>query len=231
MNLQNIKTPVMRSDQYTMEGTAGIFHKVSVWVMRAIYLNFLWILFTLTGLILIGIGPSTIAMFEVIRKLFRQKEGVSIFSLFVSSFRKNLLKGNIFFYFYALLAGVIYINFTYFNNFNGFLYDVISSIFVVFAFLLLLSVCYIGPVFSHYQASFFEYIKLSFLIPFIIPLESLRILAGLFSVAVLFAVLPGLLPFLFVSLPVFITSYFAQRGFDRVSPKTALRGPVGENNG
>jgi uncharacterized membrane protein YesL len=201
---------------------SSAFNKISIGIMRVVYLNILWILFSLVGLILFGVGPSFIALFIVLRKMIRKDNQTSIFSAYFSAFKSNFLKGNLFFYFYSLLACILYFDLRYFGQIDGILYDFVTSVFFIFSFLLFLAFCYIGPAFSHYKMSLFEYIKVSFIMPFIIPLESFFILLGLILCIILFTILPGLLPFLCISLPAFVITIVSLKGFNRWSKRMGL---------
>lgn len=203
-------------------GSSGYFHKISIWITKAVYLNFLWIVFTLIGLVLFGAGPSFLALITVVRQQIRQEKEISIFSSYLIAYKSNLIKGNILFFFYSILCILIYFDFKYFSQFDGFLYDILTSIFIVLGLFLLLAISYIGPVFSHFEMPLFQHIKVSFILPFILPLESFMIMVSLFLSILLFSFLPGLLPFLCISLPVYIITFFSLKGFSKWSKRMGI---------
>ncbi|WP_163536305.1 YesL family protein [Gracilibacillus sp. YIM 98692] len=58
------------------------------------YINALWILFTLAGLIVFGFFPATTAMYAVFRKRVMGDESIKVFRLFWSTYRREFIKGN-----------------------------------------------------------------------------------------------------------------------------------------
>ncbi len=72
-----------------MGGIMGGFYRVSEWIMRFAYVNILWGLFTLAGLVLFGFMPATVAMFTVIRKWLMGETDIPVFKTFFASFKKR----------------------------------------------------------------------------------------------------------------------------------------------
>ena len=62
------------------------------WVIRLVYLNFLWIGFSLLGLGILGIFPATSALVSVLRKYFIKNERVKISSEFYRYYKKDFWK-------------------------------------------------------------------------------------------------------------------------------------------
>ena len=58
------------------------------WVIRLVYLNFLWIGFSLLGLGILGIFPATSALFSVLRKYFIKNERVKLLLNFIISIKR-----------------------------------------------------------------------------------------------------------------------------------------------
>ncbi|UOK57848.1 DUF624 domain-containing protein [Bacillus sp. OVS6] len=46
----------------------GKFYTLAEWILKAMYLHLLWIIFTLAGGIVLGVMPSSTAVFSIIRK-------------------------------------------------------------------------------------------------------------------------------------------------------------------
>src|SRR5690625_4426503 len=78
-------------------GTWGGFYKFGQWIIRLIWLNTLIIVFTLMGLILFGIMPTTIAAFATVRKWIQKNTEVPLFQTFFYYYKKNFITGNILF--------------------------------------------------------------------------------------------------------------------------------------
>ena len=57
-------------------------NRFCTWVMRLAYLNVLWILFSLAGLVVFGLMPATAAMFTVAREWAKGNTDAPVFSVF-----------------------------------------------------------------------------------------------------------------------------------------------------
>lgn len=194
-------------------GIMGGFHRFSSWMIKLTYLNLLWFLFTLAGLVFFGIGSSTIAMFTVLRKMTISTDDFKIFQVFKAEFLKNITAGMKIIYFYAGIGSVIYFDILYFNQFENIVYTILVAFLYLIMIFFFLAVSYIFPLYSHFEMKTFEYVKNSFLFPLFAPLQSLLLVCALFICTLLFALVPGLLPFIGISLPAYMIHFFAQRSF------------------
>ncbi|KGX84572.1 YesL family protein [Pontibacillus marinus] len=202
-------------------GFLGVFNRISIWIMRLAYLNLLWILFTIIGLILFGMGPSTISVFVIIRKMLNREEEIKVFNVFKVHYKKYFLTGNMLFIIFIAIGFIFYFDANLFIQYNHIIYQYIAIVFYILTFWCGLSIIYVGPMFTHYNMRFFDYIKYSSLFPFFAPFQTLIILLGILGSNLLFTFLPGLLPFFFISLPAFIISVFAFQGFRKLEEKRA----------
>src|SRR4051812_16513904 len=64
------------------------------WITHFAYLNILWILFTLAGAVVLGIVPSTVAMFAVARKTAMGEEDIPVFKTFWRTYRTEFIRAN-----------------------------------------------------------------------------------------------------------------------------------------
>src|SRR5699024_9196563 len=65
------------------------------WVMWVAYLNLIWILFTIMGLVIFGWCPATTALYSTWRKLLREDGQIKVFKEFSKAFNQNFLNSNI----------------------------------------------------------------------------------------------------------------------------------------
>lgn len=71
----------------------GIYN-LCKWITHFAYLNLLWIIFTLIGGVILGIIPSTVAMFAIARKTAMGEEDISVIKTFWSTFRTEFIRAN-----------------------------------------------------------------------------------------------------------------------------------------
>lgn len=196
------------------------FNLVATRILELAYINVLWILFTLVGLGVFGIFPSTTAMFGVVRKLIRKEGHVKIFSTFWTLFRQDFIKANGFGFILLAFAYFLYIDFTfiYLNDGQfGFLLPVIAFVFIS----CLATVLFLFPVYVHFNLKFFHYIKQSFLIAITSPIEVLSI--ALLAVAIYFSItlFPGAIPLFSGSVFAYFATIISLRAFKRIEAKQA----------
>lgn len=171
------------------------FYSISEWITRFMYVNILWIAFTLMGLIAFGFFPATTAMFTVVRKWVLKQPDIPIFKTFWFTYKKEFAKSN--------LLGLVVILFNFFMYSNIKIVEAttvqaykllyIPNVIVIFIFLLTL--LYIFPVFVHFDVRMRDGIKNAFILMTINPIAtfSMAVLTGFFCF--LFLKIPGLIPF------------------------------------
>ncbi|GGH78686.1 putative membrane protein YesL [Pullulanibacillus pueri] len=132
---------------------------------KLIYLNLLWVLFSLMGGVILGVFPATAAVFAIIRKWAFQEE-VPIFSTFWLYYKSEFKKSQITGYGFVLMWLFLRADQNFYHNgIFTFLCQLASLVF----FTMLL---YIGPVFAHYDTGFFKQIKFTFLLAMAHPFRS-----------------------------------------------------------
>lgn len=70
----------------------GGIYTVMEWISRFVYLQFLWAMFTVVGLIGFGFFPATLTMFAVTRKWIRGQTDIPLFPVFKQLYKKDFLK-------------------------------------------------------------------------------------------------------------------------------------------
>ena len=89
-----------------MTNTSSAFYSFFEWVTKLALLNLLWLLFSLVGGILLGIFPSTLAMFAVIRQWLQGDTQLSIRKSFWRYYKADFWKGNALGAFLSILIGL-----------------------------------------------------------------------------------------------------------------------------
>ena len=78
-----------------IDGFLRKIYDISAWITRLMYVNLLWILFMLAGLIVMGVFPSTTAMFSVTRKWILGETDTPVFHTFWKAYKQNFLQSNL----------------------------------------------------------------------------------------------------------------------------------------
>ncbi|WP_238343503.1 YesL family protein [Gracilibacillus saliphilus] len=203
-----------------LSGIWAGFYRISVWVTRFAWLNMLWIAFTLLGLIFFGIMPATIAMFAVVRKWVLKEYDIPVFETFFKQYKSNFLRANLF----GLVIYIIGYFLSVFLKYTGLmnhssLYPVLLGIFVIAAFLYVMLVLYIAPVYVHYQLRFWQYIRYAVSIGAVnlhYSICAITVLAGIYFASLKF---PGITLFFSFSVSAYLAMFIIHIGFSQLLKK------------
>src|SRR5690625_4340499 len=116
-------------------GVMGAVYQIADKVSKLAYINLLWILFSLMGLLAFGIFPATIAMFTVLRKMVL-KQDFNMFSVFWKTYKKEFLKGNLLGIMLVTVNVITYLSFSFYRESTGtmelFFYPMMIVIILIF---------------------------------------------------------------------------------------------------
>lgn len=174
-------------------------------VLNLVLLNILWIAGTLLGLVVLGIGPSTLAVLSVIREWFRGNDDLSIFKTYVTNYKNYFKEGTILSLIYGVVGVILIVDFAYITSWE------FKVFFGVMLFLYFLSLVYVFPIVVHYNLkNLKEKIKYSFLIGFSYLQHTLILFVAtgviVFAVA---QILPALFTLYGASFPLFMIMWNA----------------------
>lgn len=188
-----------------MQGIGSRINHVGEWVYRLLILNVLWLGFALLGLGVLGIFPATHALFSLLRKWTMNKRSVNIPKDYFYYYRKDFWKINALGYVLVLIAAILWLDFRYFMSITSIGMFIVAHFMLLFFVLSLISVCVLFPIATHYELSFTQYVKQAMLYPFT-HMGTMLLLAISYLLYYFIAYeVPGIVPFLGISLPCFIT--------------------------
>src|SRR5699024_459418 len=142
-----------------MQGFAQGYYRFSVWVVRLVYVNILWLFFTVVGLGVLGLMPATAGMFAVVRKWLRGEDDIPIFKTFKDSFRAEFLKANILGYILLIVGYFLYLDIQFMRIQEGLFYQFFTYLIILVFFLYLITLLYVFPTFVHFELRMQQYIK------------------------------------------------------------------------
>nr|WP_249317121.1 DUF624 domain-containing protein [Bacillus sp. FJAT-50079] len=155
-----------------------------------LYLNFLWIVFTLAGFVVGGIFPATVSLFSIMKNSVRGDERGSIFKSFWSVYKQEFLRANRLGYTLVFIAVVLYYDWLFTNVVGGTIGMVAKGILLGCVFLFGITVVYIFPVYLQAGGKVFASIKSAFLIAITYPIHTMIMFISIFSLCVVFILLP-----------------------------------------
>lgn len=180
-------------------------------ILNLVYVNFVWVLFTLLGLGIFGIGPSTYALVSICRQWIRGNS-VPVFTTFWKYYKEGFKESVIISWIYLLAGIILVVDLMYVAN-----WYLRAALFII-SFIYMLSLVFIFPIMAHYnwKGLFFK-MKMSFLF----GLSCLQYALVLFVVAGMtywaaIKFFPGILTFLGISFLFYLITWTANQVFTRM---------------
>lgn len=167
-------------------------------------LNFMFIMISMMGGILLGVGPAFLSITDLyIRHGFKHEE-MHFTSLF-PMFKDNFKRGNTLFYTYGLsIFFVVYNLYLSFQFTNPFV--VLIQIIMVFVIgFLMVSYLYCVVINSYYQIKLLDLIKLGTLSFFANLIKIVRLIISMAAIYFIYKIMPGLLIFGIFSLLIIVS--------------------------
>ncbi|MBD8068648.1 YesL family protein [Bacillus sp. PS06] len=198
--------------------TGGLF-RIFDWISKLAYINLLWMFFTLVGFIVIGIAPSTVAMFSIVRKLVMGESDLPIFSTFWSIYKREFKKSNLLSFSLIFILGIMYVDWVLIHAMSGMLHYILLVCFIIISILLSVVLIYIFPVYVHFEGSIFHYYKSAILLGSSFPIRTI-IMALAIATGILISIMfPGVALLFFGSGLSFVLMYFSYSIFATIKPK------------
>jgi uncharacterized membrane protein YesL len=149
-------------NQVEFKGWMGHFYRVSDWVTRIVYLNSLWLLFSLLGGVVFGLMPATTAMLAITNQWVAKESEVRVFAEFKRVYKREFLRSNLLGYGLVLTGGVMCADIYFFSQRTAVPFEilkfVLSGIFIVYA----LTALYVLPLITMYRLTWTGALRLSF---------------------------------------------------------------------
>lgn len=199
-----------------MAEVARGYYIFAIWISRLAYLNILWVLFTIAGLLFFGIMPATVAMFAIVRKWQRGENEVPVFTTFWGVYRKEFWKANSIGIILLLLGYFFSIQFQILGAQSALVYQMAQfSIVIVFALLTML-VIYLFPIYVHFDLKAMQYLKWPLIVSIVHPILTVFLLAciGLTGYFI-FQVFPAVLFFFGGSLSAYFITWGVSKTFSK----------------
>jgi uncharacterized membrane protein YesL len=196
-----------------VNGALRKLYELSEWITKMMYVNLLWILFTLMGVVIFGFFPATVAMFTVVREWLIGEKDIPVFKTFWGAYKQNFIQANLVGFILIVIGLILYVDLRFFQTSEQFILQLFSFL-IFFALLIYFALLlYVFPVYVHFNFKTFEYIKYSFVMAIGRPLVTIMMIVGSALVLILLKYVPILLFFLGGGLMSFILMWIALKSF------------------
>ncbi|QKE74484.1 YesL family protein [Arthrobacter citreus] len=196
--------------------TMGKLFTICEWIMKLAYVNLLWFLFSIAGLIIFGFFPATVALFTIVRKWILKEADLPIWRTFLAVFLKEFKNAN--------KLGLVFIFSGIFLAFDVFYIRTVEGLFqfilivplLIITAVYLMILLYIFPIYVHYDFKLKEYIKNAFFLSIFHFHITLLMLVSLVAILFLLLYEPGLTPFFSAVSIAWVFMFCGMYSFDRL---------------
>jgi uncharacterized membrane protein YesL len=201
-------------------GIWGGLYRMMDWVMKLVYLQCLWMVFTIAGLLVFGLFPSTMAMFAVSRKWIRTGSDIPVFQSFWQAYKTEFVKTNILGWIFVGLGFIFFFYLRLFKGLDGVVFDVLFYITLMLSVVYVMNLLFLAPVLVHYQLKIREVVKYSSIIALYNPFHTISMAAIIVGLSyVLLSYSPGIILFVGNSVITCICMWIAHLAFMRIEQK------------
>ncbi|EFV79738.1 MULTISPECIES: YesL family protein [Cytobacillus] len=206
-----------------MQSTLGKLFTICEWIMKLAYVNLLWLLFTMAGLIVFGFMPATVSLFTIVRKWQMKETEVPVWDTFLSIYKKEFTKSNLLGFILVICAGFILLDLHFVNGLEGVLQLMFFVLLLIISALYFITLMYLFPVYVHYDLRVSEYIKNSCLLGILNLHLTLIIAASAGSIIFLLLYSPAFIPFFSAVSITWILMYGGMYSFRKIEARQKHR--------
>ncbi|UOQ43203.1 DUF624 domain-containing protein [Halobacillus salinarum] len=189
------------------------------WVVRLAAVNLLWIGFTLGGLVVVGIFPSTVAALGVSRKWIMGETEIRVWETFRKIYQEEFASANKLGWLLFLTGGLLFLNYKMLQNANGQIVLFIPIAFYLLVFIYFLAVLWSFPLLTHFKGGVLNHIKNALIIGFSkLPISLMQIVL-LFGLAYVSLLYPSVIPFFTFSVCSFLWMWQSVHVFKKLEVK------------
>ncbi len=159
---------------------------------KLVYLNVLWIGFSLMGGVVLGFAPATMAMFAICRNWARGDQEGPLVRIFWQKYRAEFWSANAVGGLWTIALAILALDRQAIVTHAHLLPYLTETIFFAGIVLSAVGLLYTGPVFSYYQLASWAVIYYALAIGFTHPIRTIGMMAGIFGIVLLTKVFPVL---------------------------------------
>jgi uncharacterized membrane protein YesL len=187
------------------------------WITRLAYINLLWLLFMVLGLLLLGAAPATVAMFTIIRKWIMGENDLPVFTTYWETYKKEFWKANSLGFILAGISIILYLDWRLISSLQGSIYPILMGCLIGVVFLFLVVSLFIFPVYVQYEYKTLQYIKTAFLLGISYPMYTMVMVSAAICVLAISIFFNGVGLLFFGSGLSFVLMYISHLLFGKIA--------------
>lgn len=196
--------------------------KVCDTVYLLAYLNILWFIFTLLGLVILGIAPSTVAMISILKERLDKNEATKIFSTFFHNYKLAFKKSNQIGIIILVSLLLLSCDIMIVSKLDGMIqYVILTSVIVLFTLISFMLV-YIFPLIVWTEMTIVKYLQTALLLAIGFPRQSILALSSCCTILTVSLLIPAIGIFFLGSGMSYLCLIFTAKVFDKVQEQNGL---------
>ncbi|GAA3604705.1 YesL family protein [Nonomuraea rosea] len=190
-----------------------------IWAAR---LNLMWIVFTLAGGVILGLGPATVAAYTMARRHARN-ESFQAWTEFWTVYRREFVRASLLVLPAAVLATVLIGNYLYFSALGP---DMGALRIATFVSLIALAGAgaYVGPLYVHYDLPLRACWPKAAQLALMRPASSVLLLLALSAIAFATSAAPLLAPLISIGAWIYLNTWLCLRFFEENEARLHSKG-------
>ncbi|MGN9840465.1 YesL family protein [Nonomuraea sp. H19] len=190
-----------------------------IWAVR---LNLMWIVFTLAGGVILGLGPATVAAYTLARRHARN-ETFQAWAEFWTVYRREFVRASLLVLPLALVATVLIGNYLYFSALGPGMGT--PRIATLVSLIALAGVgAYVGPLYVHYDLPLWAYVPKAVQLALMRPASSVLLLLALSAIAYATSAAPILAPVISFGAWIYLNTWLCLRFFEENEARLHSKG-------
>lgn len=176
------------------------FYVAAEWFVKLVFLQFIFILFSLMGLIVLGLFPALFAFFAVGRQWLLLKTNEGTFKMFWGYFKQYFKIANLYGFVLTLVSVALGLYVYWFQQIDNILGSVL--LFITFLLIILTAIIwiYLIPILVHYDLKGFQVIKTAIIIGMLRPINTIGVIVVMIGLYYFSRIIPGFIPIINLSL-------------------------------
>ncbi|WP_026699616.1 YesL family protein [Salibacterium aidingense] len=167
--------------------------RIPEWILKLVYVNVLWLLFTGAGLFFLGLFPATAAMLTVIREWLKGSTDLAVFPAFWKSCKSSFVKSNFLGWLLAATGGALSVYYQLIQQLEGGMFFGLYSVWLLIIVMYGFTALYALPVYLEERSrSLLNILVQSLSLTIVSPFSNLMVAAGIVILYFLSLQFPGL---------------------------------------
>jgi len=196
--------------------------QVFEWIYRLLFLNALWLLFTLGGLIVFGLFPSTVSMFHLTKEWLAGNTDIPIFKTFFTKFKEEFLRSQLLGAVLVVIGALLYFDIQFFFQEEGNVFYLMRYVMITVGFVYIIMLPFVFPLFVQDKLKLGEFLKNVLIISMTRIFHSLIMAVGCFTIFVVFTQIAGLFIFFLGSTVAFWLTWNSSIAMKKIKQKLAI---------